>query len=161
MTSEIQANSNKENAQKSTGPNDTSVTRFNAVKYGLTGKCFMTPEEVQVTEEIYEDLVQTFNPKDSIERFLVYRMAQIIIRLQKINQIESATLQNSLTSKENWESNPVCQALEEPLKNPDEKPLLKYEDLTKIELLARYETNLENRLTKILKVYYEKQEQRN
>jgi hypothetical protein len=159
MTSDIQIESNKINSEKSTGPTDTSLTRFNAVRFGLTGKCFMTPEEIKTAEEIYGDLAQCLSPQDTIEKFLVYRMAQVIIRLQKVNHVESAVLQNSLISKENHDNNPLMIALGDSFRNPNEKSLLRYENLSEIELLARYETNLENRLTKLLKVYYEKRGQ--
>ena len=38
MTSEKQINANKRNAKSSTGPRDTSKTRFNAVKHGLLSR---------------------------------------------------------------------------------------------------------------------------
>src|ERR1700680_201629 len=66
--------SNRRNAQRSTGPHDTSVTRLNAVKHGL-----MAANPTAFDGELYEPMLQhfrmEFQPQSEIEDLLVQRIA--------------------------------------------------------------------------------------
>ena len=44
MISEQKLNANRQNSKLSTGPKDTSKTRYNAVKHGITSKQVVVPQ---------------------------------------------------------------------------------------------------------------------
>jgi hypothetical protein len=84
--SEAKASANRQNALKSTGPRDTSLTRFNALKHGLTAKriIVMSKEDPAEYEALLEALRQDFQPKTSVEEILIQQMGASIWRRQRL-----------------------------------------------------------------------------
>lgn len=80
--------SNRKNAQQSTGPRDTSVTRFNATRHGLLATC-VTPLDHETYEAVLESLQAELVPQGTIENILVERLALYSVRLRR-----SATMQS-------------------------------------------------------------------
>lgn len=63
--SEKQIKANIENAQKSTGPKDTSKTRFNPLKHGLLSKeiwSIISKEERVLLNELHEEILNEISP---------------------------------------------------------------------------------------------------
>ena len=73
MTSEIQVEANRRNALKSTGPRDTSLTRFNALKNGLTAEKLVVTryENREDYESLLEALRRNFQPQTAVEHILI------------------------------------------------------------------------------------------
>ncbi|MFH1181387.1 MAG: hypothetical protein V1702_00345 [Candidatus Woesearchaeota archaeon] len=154
MTTERQSAANEENAQKSTGPNDCTSTRFNAVKYGLTSECHFSEAEETTINGLYEDLKSIFFPNDMLERYLVGRMAVYMWRIQKATNLEKIHFKNLKIDNKN---KIACdKALDEmfPVAKPEYKsePLILSEDVDDYtDSLMRYEILNENRLLKLIK----------
>jgi len=97
MTSEKQANANRRNARKSTGPKTQegkAVVRLNALKHGLrTEDVLLLPGEDsgelgKLAKRVRADL----DPVGEMERLLVERVISAIWRLRRANQIETGIL---------------------------------------------------------------------
>lgn len=98
MTSVAQFEANRRNALKSTGPKDTSLTRSNALKHGLTAeKLVVSPYENPVE---YENLLERFRmesqPETAVEEILVELIAASSWRLRRIRRAERAEIQERL-----------------------------------------------------------------
>ena len=74
-TSEKQIAANRRNAQASTGPRDTSRTRFNSCTHGLRSQQVVLPGE---SEEEYQERLETwtceYDPQTERERYLITRI---------------------------------------------------------------------------------------
>jgi hypothetical protein len=75
--SEAKIRADHENALKSTGPKDTGLTRFNALRHGLTAKELTTMpfENPEDYESLLEGLRQDFQPQSAIEEILIGQLA--------------------------------------------------------------------------------------
>ena len=56
------ADSNRKNAQRSTGPRDTTSTRYNAVRHGLLAKGITELDDPVAYESLLERLTQAYRP---------------------------------------------------------------------------------------------------
>ena len=90
MTSEIQVEANRRNALKSTGPRDTSLTRFNALKNGLTAEKLVVTryENREDYESLLEALLRDFQPQTAVEHILIEQMATSLWRRYRIVRAE-------------------------------------------------------------------------
>jgi len=158
MTSEKQIDANKRNASQSTGPKDCKVTRFNAVTYGLTGEGIYTKEENAMICTIYEDLSNFFNPTDVLDQILISRLAKLIWRLQRINQLEEAFMKNSLIKQRNQEKGIAGILKNEDVTDPEDEKIVEQID-KHFELLNRYEISTENRILKLIMFLYRKKKE--
>ena len=86
MTSDEQVKSNRRNAERSSGPITDAgkkVSRFNAVKHGLTGQTVVLPDEdPQAFAELRERLRGEHRPCGELERQLVDRIAEYLCPLR-------------------------------------------------------------------------------
>jgi len=89
--SETRVEANRRNALSSTGPKDMSVTRFNALKHGLTAeKMVVTPfEDPTEYKVLVEALRADFQPQTAIEELLIQQMASSLWRRRRIIRGES------------------------------------------------------------------------
>ena len=74
----------RENGKKSHGPNDTSNTRFNAIKHGILG-CFIrfdTDEDREVAGQLSDGIIAEWEPQTQSEHFYVERNVQCMWRLR-------------------------------------------------------------------------------
>ena len=82
---------NRVNAQHSTGPQDTTRTRFNSVQHGLTSKQTVIPgENQQEYDDFREEFLSDLNPQSAIERTLADRAIAAAWRLKRFQGVESA-----------------------------------------------------------------------
>ena len=80
---------NRANAQKSTGPKDTSTTRYNGIQHGLTAVHVILPWENRADfHELVDALVRHYNPIDVAEYLLVKEVAEATWRCQRVKRIE-------------------------------------------------------------------------
>lgn len=96
--SKVRILANRKNALKSTGPKDTSLTRFNALKHGLTAnKIVVTPmEDPAEYEALVEALLQDFHPQTATEGLLVQQVATCQWRRQRIIKAEGARIESKV-----------------------------------------------------------------
>jgi hypothetical protein len=81
--------SNRKNAQKSTGPHDTTSTRLNATKHGLSARGMTELDDSDAYESLVQRLTAAKHPVGDIEEFLIRRIAFHMIRLQRAERLEA------------------------------------------------------------------------
>lgn len=100
---------NRANASKSTGPNDTSRTRFNGLAHGLTSKQTVVHGESQAEyEEFQSRLSAELKPQSATESVLVERVIAAAWRLKRFSRVENAFFNNRIDAilEANPESDP-------------------------------------------------------
>ena len=97
MTSLRQIESNRRNAQKSTGPktqNGKSRSSRNAVRHGLTAETVIGRLEDPADYRAFEQAVTTaYDAETAVERELVLRLASLLWRLRRATSVETGLLQ--------------------------------------------------------------------
>jgi hypothetical protein len=93
MTSDKQAQANRRNALKSTGPKTPegkAAVRHNATKHGLLSQEVLLPEEDAATlEELDEHLRAELQPVGELEGLLVDRIIAAYWRLRRLGRVEA------------------------------------------------------------------------
>ena len=97
MTSFRQIESNRRNAQKSTGPKTPDGKRRasqNAVRHGLTAETVVAPLEDPADYRGFELAVTAaYDAETAVERELVLRLASLLWRLRRATAVETGLLQ--------------------------------------------------------------------
>ena len=97
MTSLRQIESNRRNAEKSTGPktqNGKTRSSQNAVRHGLTAETVIGPLEDPADYRAFEEAVTTaYDAETAVERELVLRLASLLWRLRRAASVETGLLQ--------------------------------------------------------------------
>jgi hypothetical protein len=83
------ADSNRVNAQSSTGPRDTSSTRLNAVKHALLAKGITELDDSDAYESLTQRLAEEHGPVGDLEKFFVESIAFHMIRLRRARRLEA------------------------------------------------------------------------
>jgi hypothetical protein len=83
------ADSNRKNAQRSTGPRDTTSTRLNAVKHGLLARGITELDDSDAYESLIQRLTEAYRPLGVLEEFFVKRIAFLMIRMQRAERLEA------------------------------------------------------------------------
>jgi hypothetical protein len=90
-TSERRIAANRLNAQASTGPKDTSRTRYNSMTHGLRAQHVVLPGESQ---EEYQERLETwtceYDPQSDRERYLITRIVNASWRMDRAVAVEKA-----------------------------------------------------------------------
>ncbi len=98
MATEEQISANRENAQLSTGPKTEEgrvVSRFNALKHGLTGNAVSKFDEGLIDfEEFKSALNDELKPVGLIEDILVERISINYLRLLRVSKIEKSVFES-------------------------------------------------------------------
>ena len=81
--------SNRLNAQNSTGPVDTTLTRLNAVKHGLLAKGITELDDSDAYESLVQRLTLSYDPVGDLEIFWVRRIAFCMTRLDRAARLEA------------------------------------------------------------------------
>jgi len=134
--------SNRLNAQNSTGPGDTTLTRFNAVKHGLLAKGLTELDDSDAYESWVQRLTRDYDPVGDLEIFWVRRIAFCMTRLDRAARLEANYV--------NAEIHPPSQEQDCMARNTSELGLsTAIGALSAINLVSgfqRYETAIENKL---------------
>jgi len=97
MTSLRQIESNRRNAQRSTGPKTPSGKQRssqNAVRHGLTAETVIGPLEDPADYRAFEQAVTTgYDAETAVERELVLRLASLLWRLRRATSVETGLLE--------------------------------------------------------------------
>ena len=88
-SSERKIEANRKNGLRSTGPKDTTSTRFNAAKHGLLRVGVRELDDAEGYRAMLRDLKQEKNPVGPIEVFLVESAALDMTRLQRARRLEA------------------------------------------------------------------------
>jgi hypothetical protein len=93
MTSEKKAESNRQNALKSTGPKTPegkNAVRLNALRHGLRSKEILLPgEDEQALRELDEYLRAELQPVGELENLLIDRVVAAYWRLRRLGRVEA------------------------------------------------------------------------
>jgi hypothetical protein len=96
MVSEAKIAANRRNATKSCGPKTEAgrnITRFNAVKHGMTAEIALLPvEDAAVFEEQQRDWFEIYKPRNGMEAAKVERSFYLWWQLGRITRAQSAQL---------------------------------------------------------------------
>jgi hypothetical protein len=138
---------NRANATKSTGPVDTSKTRFNSLAHGLTSKQTVIPGESQEAYDSFAaGLKKDLRPSSAIENVLSDRVIAAAWRLQRFTRVESAFLSNRIDA--------YLEA------NPDQDPdaalanlFIDPAEAAKMRLFLRYQTAVQREYDKAFKEF--------
>jgi len=91
VTSDIQRLANKMNSLKSTGPGDTSRTKGNSLKHGLTARDILIKGESRESyEELLEGLRDELKPEGVMEIQLFEQITYCLWRLRRVPVAEKA-----------------------------------------------------------------------
>ena len=108
-TTAAKLNANRANALLSTGPADTSRTRFNGLAHGLTSKqTVIRGEDQQEYDTWSARLLQDLAPNSPTESVLASRIVAAAWRLQRFARVESAFFNDRVDAflKENAQGDP-------------------------------------------------------
>lgn len=144
---------NQTNAQKSTGPKDTSLVRFNAIKSGIFAKVAVISglESEADYKALLDSVMDWVNPQNAIEALLVERMVVYQWRLMRLIRAEAEQIKVNLMNKARsdltlselgvFEKSPQVEALDAQIRkieysiaSPSESKILTY---------GKYESQLE------------------
>ncbi|MBI1909873.1 MAG: hypothetical protein HYS22_06865 [Deltaproteobacteria bacterium] len=97
MATQTKIESNRRNAQKSTGPRTTegkAVVAHNALKHGLCARSILLPHEKKNEWQVLsEDLFAEFQPVGALENLLVEGLISLAWRRRRLVQVESEIFQ--------------------------------------------------------------------
>src|SRR5579864_308859 len=145
VTSENVVERNRANAQHSTGPRDTSKTRFNALKHGIQAKTLTPFDDVEQYDEIIRGLDVLYPIRNPFAIPLKAQIALDTIRLPRSGRIEA----DSITSLCNPLARSNASTSDEfiPIIDPN---MMVYVSQW-LGLSTRYETAAINRIMRLLK----------
>ena len=93
MTSEKQAEANRRNARKSTGPNTQEgkdAVRLNALKHGLLSQEVLLPgEDEAALRELSERVSSELRPVGELEDLLAEQIIAAFWRLRRLRRVEA------------------------------------------------------------------------
>lgn len=81
---------NKLNAKKSTGPVNTSITKFNGTKHGLQTVGVSELDNAEGHQVLLKTLMEEKKPVDEVETFLVETAALEMVRARRARRLDSA-----------------------------------------------------------------------
>jgi hypothetical protein len=97
MASAQQVRANQTNAQRSTGPKDTSRTRFNGESHGPTsGQTVIPGENPDEYAAFSAAFIAELDPQSESERFLAERLVAAAWRLRRFTRMETAFFNNRI-----------------------------------------------------------------
>jgi hypothetical protein len=96
MTSQQQADANRVNSQKSTGPKTAAgkaISSTNALKHGMHSRTLiLSHEDADAYTGLCNGIIQQFAPRNQHEQFLCKRMASARWRLERLEFMETGLL---------------------------------------------------------------------
>ncbi len=168
----LKLDSNRLNAQKSTGPKDTASTRFNATKHGLLAEGVTELDNPEGFEGLCAKLQADLQPVGEVEKFLTHRIALCIVRVKRAAQLEAefttAQLNPPIVETKIIETGEMTKFMEgqydvtETIVQDAGLPArLSIEDVgAMIDKFQRYETAIENKLYRAMNQLERMQRQR-
>ena len=142
MSSAARQSANRANATLSTGPADTSRTRFNGLAHGLTSKQAVIRGEDQNEYDTFSDALRNqLAPGSPIENVLADRIIAAAWRLRRFTRVESSFFNNRIDNY--LEANPDA--------DPDSALANLFTDaaeMARMRLFLRYQTSIQREYDK-------------
>jgi hypothetical protein len=155
-TSKKQIAANRLNGKRGTGPKDTSSTRFNALKHGLTASGVTELDNTEGYPEMLRDLTNEKRPSGVVGAYLVESMALTIVRSRRVRRLEAEFI-TSILNPPTYKGG-LTDGLAEQLSGtvvdpglPAPMPIGSVQTL--FNLFHRYGTGTEKQLFRILREY--------
>lgn len=90
MTSDKKIQANRLNAKNSSGPGNTSRTKYNATTHGFRGRrVLITGEDPKAYNRMFQQLVSDFKPQGFYENYLVQRIADRMWEIERAVSLKS------------------------------------------------------------------------
>jgi hypothetical protein len=147
---------NRANARKSTGPKDTTSTRFNAVKHGLLAEGVTELDKPETFQNFCAAIEAELKPLGEIENFLARQIVLCMVRLKRVRLLEAefVTAQLNPPVMENFDTD-IDRILgninNQTVVDPGLPARLSAEAVDALaNSFARYETAIENRMLRAL-----------
>lgn len=144
---------NRRNAKKSTGPNNTTSTRFNATKHGLLSAVITELDNAEGYCDALRDLINEKDPYGIVETFLVECAALDMIRLRRARRLEAEFITEALNPPI-YEPNPLenfGQFEVSPLVDPGLPATMPYASVQRlVSTFQRYEASIALKLFRSL-----------
>lgn len=157
MTTSAKNAANRRNAAKSTGPKDTTSTRFNAIKHGLLAQGITELDSPEIFPAFCAKITAELQTVGEIEIFLARRIALDMVRLNRAVLLEAEFITAQLNPPETetelgtMELLLAQDATKTVVVDPGLPARISNEAAdTLANILARYETAIENRLFRCL-----------
>jgi hypothetical protein len=168
MTTEQQAQANRENAGKSTGPQtDTgkAVVRFNALRHGASSRSLILPgEDANALAALADAVERELQPVGTLETALACRVAVLLWRLWRIDRAEAAVLTWLHLDGLTLEGHPVSAGENAPVTAQDEAEIgsayLRASTEDVLEKLDRHQSTVERSFCRTLETLRELQHER-
>src|SRR5580658_9654596 len=88
--SEAELAARRANAKHSTGPRDTSRTRYNGVKHGLRGGPVLPGESQEAYDRRMEEWMKDHAPTNDSQAFMVTRLVDLSFKIARGDAVEEA-----------------------------------------------------------------------
>jgi hypothetical protein len=151
-TSQKKIAANQLNGKKTKGPNDTSVTKYNATKHGLLRQGLSELDDAAFYKKLLNGLMKEWNPVGYTETFLVETAAFEMNRIQRARGLEAEYISSALhppiyqdampTEEELYKGTLVDEGHSAVLDPEEAQPL--------VHVYQRYESGMFTRLQKAL-----------
>jgi hypothetical protein len=141
--SDAKNSANRRNAKESTGPNDTSSTRHNAVKHGLLSAGITELDDVDGYRDTLGRLQERYF--DELEAFLVERIALCMVRLRRTTRLE-AELVTIILHPPTHGGLGLLESLEDFVIDPGQPARIDSQGVEILSRYQRYESANENKL---------------
>ena len=148
---------NRENAQHSTGPRDTSSTRLNAKKHGLLSEGMTELDHPESFNSLLTRLEAQWQPVGDLETFFVKRIALGMVRVNRAASLEAECLTAKLNPAITQTTRTTFDEMRERMDgiisvlDPGLPARLTADDVdTLTGTFQRYETAVENKLTRAI-----------
>ena len=167
-SSPAQIAANRDNAKKSTGPRETSSTRWNAMKHGLTSQGITELDDHEAFERFLAGVRTSCQPIGVIEDELCRRVAVDLLRGQRALMLEAEEItaqlnppkyKKTLTVWSELDTTPQAEIIE--LVDPGIPSRMSMEGIERLlRTPQRYETAIANSLTRNLNNLHRVQKER-
>ena len=67
-----------------------AISSRNSTTHGLTARRWLDANEQSLYDETIKNLIVDFDPQTSIEKILITKMAECLVRLMRIQKVEDA-----------------------------------------------------------------------
>ena len=148
--SDAKIEANRQNAQNSTGPKDTTSTRFNAVKHGLLAQGVTELDDHDRYRNVVTELRAEWQPVGVIESFLVNQISLAMLRTERAARIEAehitAAINPPVTKQVDGDAFFNEAIVREEIVDPGLPASLSATKVEQLVNMTRYETAHENRI---------------
>ena len=149
MASKRQIKANRTNSRKSTGPKDTSTSKWNAVRHGLLSQALTELDDEDMYAQVLRDLTNRIAPEGRTEECLIRNAALDLVGWKRAQMIEAEFIISQLHPATREEMLDLSSIIGRVL-DPGVPSTLSVAASEHLLLYQRYETFFSNRLFRTL-----------